>query len=149
MARPPKATHSARSDRWRPKFLEVLAARGSVTEAAAAAGVDRATVYKARDRSEAFAAAWAEAEALGVAAAEDELRARAFDRDAPGSLKALLALLRGHLPERYAIVRRTEHTGAAGGPIEQRVVFYIPDNGRDGGDPPPAGPAGDLPRGPR
>ena len=44
---------------WRPKFLKSFAATGLVIEAAKKAGVNRATVYKERQRNETFALKWA------------------------------------------------------------------------------------------
>ena len=50
---------------WRAGFLAALARGGSVTGAAAAAGVDRTTAYEARKRDSDFAARWTAALAEG------------------------------------------------------------------------------------
>jgi hypothetical protein len=40
--------------------------------------------------------------------------------------------------------QKVEHTGENGGPIQQKVEIYIPDNGRDHPHPTPTGTAGDV-----
>jgi len=58
-------------------FLKELSQCGNVTQSAAAAGIGRRSVYRARKRSETFAKQWDEAEQLGVEALLDEARRRA------------------------------------------------------------------------
>jgi hypothetical protein len=60
-------------------FLEALAATGRVTQAAIAAKVGRTAVYAWRKADPKFAAAWDEAEELGVAMLEDEATRRAVE----------------------------------------------------------------------
>jgi len=60
-------------------FLAELAKCGSVTAAAAAAGVPRETLYFVRANNVQFAEAWEKAAELGADALEDEARRRAHD----------------------------------------------------------------------
>ncbi len=65
---------------WRPRFLEVLAIRGNVREAALAAGISRRMTFKERALNEAFADAWA----LAMADAADRMEAEAYRRAVEG-----------------------------------------------------------------
>ena len=47
--------------RWQKGFLDALAATGNVSASALAAGCERSTAYKARERDPGFAEAWDEA----------------------------------------------------------------------------------------
>ena len=60
-------------DGWREAFLDGLRQHGAVSHACKLAGVHRSTVYLHRDRDEAFATAWDEAEDEAI----DGARARA------------------------------------------------------------------------
>ncbi len=104
-------TTKATAKKKRETFLSVLSETGSVTQAAKAAKLDRANLYRLRKNDEAFAEAWAEAEELGVEALEDEACRRAFD----GSDTLLIFLLKGKKPDKYR--ERTEVTGKGGGPV--------------------------------
>ncbi len=75
MGRRPKG-----SPHWRPRFLEVLAMRGNVREAALAAGISRRMTFKERALNEAFADAWA----LAMADAADRMEAEAYRRAVEG-----------------------------------------------------------------
>lgn len=134
---------------WWPQFLESLMTTCNVTASARAAGVGRVTVYDHRRRHSDFAKAWDEAKAIGADTLEDEAVRRArdgwlepvfFRGEATGEVRKfsdtlLIFLLKGAKPDKYR--ERFEHTGAGGGPIDQVVRVYIPDNGRgtsgDGG----------------
>lgn len=92
-----------------------MAQNGNVTQAAAAAGVDRAYVYAYRNRHPDFAAAWESAYQSAVDGLEREAWRRATDGtdepvfyqgDVCGHVRKysdqlLIELLRGHRPKRY------------------------------------------------
>lgn len=126
-ATPP--TRARARDDWRELFLQALAESGVVKYACVAAGVHRATAYRARDEDRPFAAAWDEALDDGVDALELEARRRAKDgverpvyqsgklagtvREYSDSL--LMFLLRAHRPERFSERYRLEHSGKVDG----------------------------------
>ena len=106
----------------RSRFLEILAATGNVSRAAATSGISRGTLYAERERDSAFAAAWLEAIEAATDALEAEARRRAIegvevtvvqggrlvhdDAGKPLTIRrysdSLLALLlRAHRPEKY------------------------------------------------
>lgn len=115
---------------WRPAFLEELASTCNVAEAARVAGVARRTVYQHRETDPEFAAEWEDAVEAGVQALELALRKRAVvDSDT-----AAIFLLKAHRPDVYRENRRTELTGAGGGPVETRVVFGYDDGAVDDSD---------------
>lgn len=115
---------------WRPAFLEELASTCNVAEAARVAGVARRTVYQHRETDPEFAAEWEDAVEAGVQALELALRKRAVvDSDT-----AAIFLLKAHRPEVYRENRRTELTGANGGPVETRIVFGYDDGAGDDSD---------------
>ena len=116
-----------RHDGWSPErqrsFIEALADRGSVTEAAQAVGMSVSSAYKLRrsPRGENFARAWN----IALHQAALHLADVAFDRAIHGSDepvfdkdgrrvgrrmrlndRLLMFLLRAHLPERYAHAHR-------------------------------------------
>lgn len=64
--------------KWRPAFLDALAACGSVTTAAKRARISRMTAYRERADDADFATAWDIAKDRGVDALEDECIDRAF-----------------------------------------------------------------------
>lgn len=116
---------------WKALFLAALAEVPVVVHACKAAGVNRATAWRAREADPEFAKAWDEALEEGIDRAEQE----AFRRAVVGYEKpvwykgelvgtetvhsdALLALiLKGRRKKVYA--ERTELTGADGGPVAQ------------------------------
>lgn len=63
----------------RRTFLDTLAAGLTVTQAADAAGVHRATPYRWREEDSSFAADWAQAERAGTDTLIGEARRRAVD----------------------------------------------------------------------
>lgn len=70
-ATPPKRSPAREAERpWQTRFLEALVQVPSVSAAAQAAGVHRATAYKEREKDPEFAAAWDEAEEIMVDAVE-------------------------------------------------------------------------------
>jgi hypothetical protein len=119
-ASPPPRTprHDGITPERQEEFLEMLAATGSITEAAAAVGVSRAALYKFRKRPDAaaFSARWSEALREATAVLADD----AFERAARGSVepvwykgeqigervrhndRLLMFLLRAHDPDTYA-----------------------------------------------
>lgn len=147
---------------WASSFLAALAATGNVSGSARSAGVGRRTAYDRRAVDESFAAAWGEAMETACDTLEAEARRRAHDgvrkpvyqggkkvgeiREYSDTL--LIFLLKGRRREVFGDRVKQEHSGPDGGPLE-RVVFYMPTNGRDPATPPLDGPAarpaGDVP----
>lgn len=105
----------APANTWKPAFLSYLSLTGNVTRAAEAAGVERPVVYRARERDEAFAAAWDAAIEQSVDALEEEARKRALG----GSDTLLIFLLKGARPDRYRDNYKVEHSGG----VTVRVVL--------------------------
>jgi hypothetical protein len=68
---------TVRTPRAEERFLEQIAAGGSVTSAARSIGIGRSTVYQWRDADVAFAQAWDDAVECGTDAMEDEATRRA------------------------------------------------------------------------
>lgn len=64
---------------WQKTFFAALEETGSVTAAAAAAGVHRTAAYKQRSGDKAFSQQWDESIEGGADALEDEARRRAYD----------------------------------------------------------------------
>ena len=65
------------------RFLDELEARGTVTHAAKAAGIDKVTAYRRRDKDEEFAKAWEER----VDRVTDRLEASLLERAIDGWLR--------------------------------------------------------------
>lgn len=126
---------------WTDAFLAHLAECGILTDAAAAAGIDRSTVFRRRQDDEEFAQAVDEAIDMAADKLEREARRRAVDGvEEPvyqgGQLvgkrmvysDSLLALLlKGRRKKVFA--ERIEQTGADGGPVQTRTVIVtgVPD----------------------
>jgi len=105
---------------WRPDFLEAFAETLSVTAAAKAAGVKRATAYLRRKTDPAFAAAWDEA----LQSAVDGLEAACFRRAIEGSDALGMFLLRAWRPEIYGnTCRRCASSSVSLVALDVRVVF--------------------------
>lgn len=118
---------------WTDAFLAHLAECGILTDAAAAAGVDRSTVFRRRQDDEEFEAAVRDAMEAAADKLEAEARRRALEgteepvyqggvlvgtkRVYSDSLMALL--LKGRRKQVFS--ERTEITGANGGPLKQEV----------------------------
>lgn len=127
---------------WTDAFLAHLAECGILTDAAAAAGIDRSTVFRRRQDDEEFAQAVDEAIDMAADKLEREARRRAVDGvEEPvyqgGQLvgkrmvysDSLLALLlKGRRKKVFA--ERVETTGADGGPVQTRTVIVtgVPDD---------------------
>lgn len=119
---------------WTDAFLAALAECGILSQAAEAAGVDRATVWRRRQDDEAFAKACDEAIDMAADKLEGEARRRALEGvEEPvyqgGQLigtktvysDSLLALLlKGRRKRVFA--ERVETTGADGGPVKTQVL---------------------------
>lgn len=116
--------------RARVLFLEALARRPFVSEAAAHAGIGRATAYKWRDEDPEFATAWDDALETALDAAEAEMWRRGVqgwdepligrvDKDQDGIIThvrrhsdAMLTLaLKAHRPEKYRERFEHDHRG--------------------------------------
>jgi len=109
--------------RWRPKFLEVLSNSANVRAACQAAGVNRRTAYRHRERNPGFAAEWEEA----LQEAAEVLEAVAWQRAKEKSDLLLIFLLKSLKPDQYRETQVHQHTGPRGGPIihEQRTVSEL------------------------
>ena len=79
-------------------FLAQLQQGASVKKAALAAGKNRRTFYDWRDQDAEFRAAWDDAIKESVEILEDEVRARALDRNDKQSYILLMFLLKKHDP---------------------------------------------------
>ena len=83
-----------RRDRQKKKFIETLAAQGTVFHAAQAAGVSRQTVYRWRIEDREFAACWDEAHEQAVDAVESSLYQKALG----GDTICMIFYLKAHRP---------------------------------------------------
>jgi len=95
---------TARTAKWKQRFLRALRQSPSVKDACRVAGVSRKTAYAHRDLDEAFAEKWHEA----LEAAVDDLEVVAFKRAAEGDSQILTFLLRCHRPAIYRDVAHME-----------------------------------------
>lgn len=77
------STSTRTRPRWVDRFLDELEARGTVTHACKAAGIDRKTPYNRREKDEEFAAAWDER----VDRVTDRLEASLLERAIDGWLR--------------------------------------------------------------
>jgi hypothetical protein len=113
----------SRFTHWRPKFIEVLSNSANVRAACRAAGVDRATAYRHRERNAAFAQEWAQA----LQEAGEVLEAVAWQRAKEKSDLLLIFLLKALNPEKYRETIVQQHQGPDGGPIqhESRTVSEL------------------------
>jgi len=82
---------------WAGRFLEVFRSTCNVRLSADAAGIDRDTAYRRRQRDPEFARLWAQAEQDGIDVLEAQARARALSQ----SDTLLIFLLKAHRPEVY------------------------------------------------
>lgn len=104
---------------WYGAFLAEYAQTGHVAQSAAAAGVSRHAVYKARERDEEFARAY-EIARKHVA---DELEATAVARAKKHSDTLLIFLLKGLKPDVYGDKLKNEMSGPGGKPIAIKLVY--------------------------
>jgi hypothetical protein len=97
--RPPRRTRSDFRTRknWQPTFLKCLRINGCVSHACLAAGIDRASVYQARQRDEAFAIAWTDA----VDHSTEALEAEGIRRALQTSDLLLMFFLKARRPHIY------------------------------------------------
>ena len=128
------------TSRARATFLQTLQATGNVTTAAMAAGVSRRTPYEHREKDEAFAAAWKEAEEIATDALEAEARRRAVEGvDEPVFHKGVVVgqirrysdrmleiLLKGHRPGKFRENVSMEHSNPDGSALALTVNFVSP-----------------------
>ena len=91
----------------RERFCGILADGSSVTAAAEAIGISRASLYNAREIDPDFAAAWNDAVERGTDTLEDEAVKRA--RNSSDTL--LIFLLKGRRPEKFKERFVAEHSG--------------------------------------
>lgn len=120
-------TAATKGDSWHDAFLADLAENCNVANACRIAGIAKSTAYKHRDENADFAAAWDDAVEAGIQALELDLRRRARE----SSDTAAIFLLKAHRPDVYRENKRTELTGANGGPVETRIVFGYEDAADD------------------
>lgn len=123
---------------WQKAFLSALAESGVLAHAAAAAGVDRVTVYRARQDDPTFDAACQDAIEEATDKLVQEARRRALEGvEEPvyqgGALvgtkrvysDALMGkLLAAYRPQQFG-TQRTELTGANGGPVKGEATIVI------------------------
>jgi hypothetical protein len=96
-----------------PRFLASLRRFPSVKQACRFVNIGRRTAYDARDRDEAFAAAWNEA----ISASIDEVEAKVMEAGLKGDMNVAMFLLRCHKRSVYGDVSRME--------IDQRMVGVL------------------------
>lgn len=133
-------------------FLEQYKSVGIITAAARLVGIDRQRHYEWLDQPTKYPTYQALFESAHEEAC-DRLETEALRRAVQGwdepvfgkgpgqhagtvvvgavrkySDRMLELLLKARRPEKFK--ERFEHTGKGGGPIESKVTFYIPDNGR-------------------
>lgn len=124
---------------WRPLFIQELARTCNVSASAIKAGVDRRTVYNARESDPEFAAAWDEALEVGVELMEAEARRRAFD----GTLRPVfqggeevgrvreysdtlaIFLLKAHRPEKYRDNAKVVVAGDPTAPVKHEHAVTV------------------------
>lgn len=116
-----------RAEVWRPLFINALRNSGNVRASCLAAGIERSTAYRAREKSPEFAAMWDSA----LEEAVDTLEAAAWTRARDGvqriepimyqgqkvaekvareySDSLMTLLLKAHRPEKYQ--ERIKHSG--------------------------------------
>jgi hypothetical protein len=126
-------------------FLDALSRTGNVSRAAGETGLERRRLYARRKEDPAFAAAWAEAAALGAALLEEEAWQRACQGweepvwhkgEQCGSVRKfserlLILLLKAHLPDKYQESRENRNNRQTAAPTGAVDIYRIPDNGRD------------------
>ena len=109
-------------------FFAVLSECGNVSKAAKKAKLSRPHLYARKKSDSAFSDAWDEAEALGVAALEDEAKRRAYDGwlepvfhqgKRCGTIRKfsdtmLIVLLKAHLPDKYQERKKVDNTSSDG-----------------------------------
>lgn len=127
-----RANRTDRVRKKQEKFLDVLRETCNVSEAARTSGAGRRTVYEWREKDEAFAAEWDEAEQEAADKLEREAWRRAVEgTDKPVTFQGVITatykeysdrmlelLLKAHKPEKYKDRVLNEHSGPNGGPIK-------------------------------
>jgi hypothetical protein len=113
----PKKARKQASE-WRPAFIAALRNSGNIRAACQAAGIARETVYRNREASAEFRAAWDSA----LEDAIDVLEATARQRAQASSDTLLIFLLKAHRPEKYRETTRQEISGPGGGPVQHADV---------------------------
>lgn len=108
-----------RTANWKATFLSALREWPSVTQASAQAGVSRQHAHRVYHQDAEFAAAWREAEEMGIGAVEDEAWERTRKSDT-----MLIFMLKSRRREIYGEHIRTEISGPAGGPLEIQAIDY-------------------------
>ena len=81
-------------DTKKKRFIETLAAQGTVSHAAQAAGVSRNTAYRWREDDREFAACWDEAHEKAVDAVERSL----YQKAVSGDTVCMIFYLKAHRP---------------------------------------------------
>jgi transposase-like protein len=82
-------------DSQKKRFIETLAAQGTVSHAAQAAGVSRNTVYRWRIEDREFASRWDDAHEKAVDAVESSLYQKALN----GDTICMIFYLKAHRPQ--------------------------------------------------
>ena len=110
---------------WWPTFFACLRNSGNVREASIAAGVNRSTVYRTRQRLKGFQLLWDEALDDACDLLVEEARKRAL----AGSDLLLIFLLKAHRPELYSDRIRHELAGKDGGRLTFTLELGEPRDG--------------------
>lgn len=113
---PVRARGNLTSHMWQKKFLRALRKVPSVKHAAAAAGVHRATCYRARDLDPGFSSAWDAC----IAESVDTVEATCFRLAIAGDPRLIEFILKAHRGETY---RERSEVAVGGGlvflPVKQ------------------------------
>ena len=88
-----------RNDEAMNKALQAYSLAGTYRAAAAAAGVDRVTLYRWLDRDPEFASAWQNARLDWCDRLVETMVGRAMDPKNRGNFMALISLLNAYIPE--------------------------------------------------
>ena len=97
----------AKNRPYMDKFLEKLRESGNIRLSCTAAGVNRSTVYRWRDKWVTFADEWDEA----LDDAVDLLEGEAWRRARKNSDRLLMYLLTAHRPEKYGDKVQVQNSG--------------------------------------
>jgi hypothetical protein len=132
---------------WMPTFLEFLIEGGHVAGACRAANIGRSTAYRHRQKDEAFAVAWADAEEYSTERLEEEAYRRAHDGlvrnkyDKDGNLlqeelvysdTLMIFLLKARRPDKYRERFDVNHSGRVDGdPMRPDLSKLDLDEARD------------------
>jgi hypothetical protein len=110
-----------RTDENRTAVLATLAAGGSLTLAAQAAGMARDALWRWRTDEPEFAKACKDAEESGTDRLEDEAMRRALEQ----SDTMMIFMLKARRPDKYRERSTVETTGPGGGPVLTQTTHKL------------------------